>query len=876
MYPSFTPSIANGTRLGHYQIVSAIGAGGMGEVYRAVDTRLDRNVAIKVLPRSLAEDPQLRTRLEREAKSISQLSHPNICALFDVGDGYLVMELLDGESLAERLKRGPLPLEQTLRVGTEIASALHCAHSRGIIHRDLKPGNVMLTRSGAKLLDFGLAKIVSEIPENADDDSPTMDRPLTEEGTIVGTYQYMSPEQLTGGAIDSRSDIFALGVLLYEMLAGRRPFQGATRTSVVAAILDEVPAPITQVNAAVPRALEKIINSCLAKQPEDRWQNAQDIALQLKALQGENTSEGTAKAGLAPLRRRWGVPALLTALALLAVTLTAAYFLSRRSVSPSPRIELGLIPPPGLVIDDFELSPGGNMVAMLASSRGYSLTAGRESSLWVRDLATGELHAVGQSEQAQNVCWSPDGESIAFIARNGLFRVAATGGPAILIHDGLGLTLGLTWGADEVILFSRDEDGSINRIGTAAGSALTVMMKPNRTSGPIWYSWPSFLPDGRHFLYLVDRNGRDRSEIFAGSVAASDPPRRIVSGAASNSIYSGGKILYVRDHTLMGAPFDVERLATTGPARVIAAQIADTDFFHYVLTAGGGSLGYSTIDPRSRLRLVDRTGRELAAFGEPADWVSVSWSPDGSRAILEQTDAERFGGTLWMADLGRGIFSQWAAVPRSRSGIWSSDGLRVVYQNDTGVFVKRADGSENVSLSGLGKPRYVTGWNGDWLAAEVEGKTNFADVEAISLVNNQHVPVATSPALEGSATFSPDGRWIAYVADGRVLVQPFPPTGAQMEISPSRGGYPRWRGDGRELYYYDAQEQIVAVSITPGDKLVIGTPAPLFTVRLKNFKNRTPYDVSPKGDRFLLNVQDSEDRAAHIVLHWSDDPRRSL
>ena len=853
-------TITAGTRLGPYEIVAPLGAGGMGEVWRAVDTRLNRSVAIKVLPAEFAANAQWRARFEREAKSISQLSHPNICSLFDVGEGYLVMEMLEGESLADRLLRGPLPLDQVLRIGIEVASALHCAHRSGITHRDLKPGNVMLTRSGAKLLDFGLAKSGGAAATAVSGSAMTARHPLTEEGMIVGTYQYMSPEQLTGATVDSRSDVFALGALLYELISGRRAFEGKTKTSVIASILDRDPPPLSETNADAPPPLQRIVASCLAKDPEERWQSAHDVALELRALRDGIVPEA-GRAAITPMRTKLGAAAVLLALV---AAIAAGAYLSRRAEPPRAPIQLGLTPPPGREIEDFLLSPRGNSVAMIAAGD-------KRLSIWVRDLTTDALHEVPQSEEAHTLCWSPDGSSIAFLAKGSLYRVATAGGPPVLLHDGLGFTPGISWGADDTIIFASDGDNGINRIG-AAGGAWTKITTVDASRHERRHMWPSFLPDGRHFLYLADSGPLDQHFLRIGSLDPKEPSRSVLGGVASNAQYAAGEVLFVRGRTLLAQPFDAERFVISGTPRVVAEQLADTDFHHYVFSAAAdGALGYSTFDPRSRLHLLDRGGRELATFGEPADWVSVSWAPGGQRAVVERTNDERSTGRLWMADLTRGVFSQLGSPDAPAvGGNWSEDGTEVLYQTGNATRITRLDGSGGRDVPSLSARDFISSWSGDWVAAEVGSKSNFADVEAISISTGKHVAIATSAAWENVAAFSADGKWLAYKSGAEIIVQPFPPTGAEFHVSPSPGDYPRWRRDGRELYYFDHGGRLVALPIqVKGRSLEVGVAKTLFTVRPKAYKNRVPYDVSPDGQRFLINEQDSYERAAHVVLNWT-------
>jgi Tol biopolymer transport system component/predicted Ser/Thr protein kinase len=854
-------SPVSGQRLGPYEIIAPIGAGGMGEVWRARDTRLDRSVAIKMLPAAVAANAQLRARFEREAKSISQLSHPNICALYDVGDDYLVMELIDGESLADRLSRGPLPIDQALRIGIEIAAALQCAHRSGIVHRDLKPGNIMLSKSGAKLLDFGLAKSAADSSTRLSTTEATQQQPLTEEGMIVGTYYYMSPEQLTGGAADARSDIFALGAVLYEMVAGRRAFEGKTKSSVVASILDREPPPLSEINRQAPPPLARVVALCLAKDPDDRWQSAHDVALELEALRDGEALSATPT--LAP-RMRW---LRAIAVAAMIVAALAAGFLAARRLSPSPReAHLALIPPPGKTIFDFVLSPQGDLAALITFD-----TKQREA-LWIYELSTGKSREVENSEPARNPFWSPDGRWIGFLREGSLFKVAASGGAPVLIHDKLDFVLGGSWNDDNTIILALDGDQGVNRI-SASGGPLTKITNVDARLRETRHMWPSFLPDGKHFLFLADADASEDHALHVGSLDGKEPDKRILP-AISNAMYAGGYLLYGKASTLMAQPFDLKRLEVVGEPQIVGSQLADTDFHHYVFSASGaGALGFGTLDPRSRLHLVDRTGKETAVYGDPADWVSVSWSPNGRYAALERVEGDRRTGKLWLADLTRQRFNEFTTDDLSCGGIWSPDSKRLLYQasvsvHEIGTFIRGVDGGDLTKVA-LSAANYVSGWIGDWLVGEFAAKTNPADVIAVSISTGKRVPVATTAAWENDGAFSPDGRWIALNANGRIIVSPFPPSGVESVVSSTPGSHPRWRGDGRELYY-GTEKGVMAVPIdVKGSSIEAGTPQLLFPAILKEFKNRPNYDVSPDGQHFLLNMQDSYERPAHVIINWT-------
>ncbi|HSS45480.1 MAG TPA: protein kinase, partial [Thermoanaerobaculia bacterium] len=553
-------TLAAGTRLGPYEITGALGAGGMGEVYRARDTRLERTVAVKVLPSHLSASPEVRQRFEREAKTISQLSHPHICALYDVGrEGdteYLVMELLEGETLSERLAKGPLPLEQTLRYGIETADALDKAHRQGIVHRDLKPGNVMLTKSGVKLLDFGLAKAMAPpAPRGSLTALPTQ-QGLTQEGTILGTFQYMAPEQLEGKETDTRSDIFAFGAVLYEMATGRKAFSGSSQASLITAIMSSEPASISSVQPMTPPALDRVVKTCLAKDPDDRWQTAHDVMLQLKWI-----AEGGSQAGVpGPIvarrksreRLAWGMAAVAFLMALAAVS--AFLYLQDRREAPRMvrssillpeklRFDLGTVP--------VAVSPDGRRIAFAASD------AEGKKLLWVRSLDALSAQPLAGTDGACCPFWSPDGRFLGFFASGKLKKVEASGGPAQTLCDAPN-NRGGTWNRAGEIAFAPAARDPIQRVPSSGGAA-TPATKLDSSRGEISHRWPFFLPDGRHFLYFAMgafygpkavSNG-----IYVGSLDSQE--RRLLLRADSNVAYAPpGYLLFLRERTLMAQPFN--------------------------------------------------------------------------------------------------------------------------------------------------------------------------------------------------------------------------------------------------------------------------------------------------------------------------------
>ncbi|HEV2022919.1 MAG TPA: protein kinase, partial [Terriglobales bacterium] len=647
-------AIAPGTRLGPYEILAAAGAGGMGEVYRARDTRLDRTVAVKVLSTRLADRPDLQKRFEREARTISKLSHPHICTLHDVGQqegvDFLVMEYLEGETLGHRLERGPLPVEQTLKYGTEIAEALEAAHRQGITHRDLKPGNVMLTKAGAKLMDFGLAKLVEQpapvavaLWEMADAPTlPSGEKSLTEEGVIVGTFQYMAPEQLEGKEADARTDIFALGMVLYEMATGHPAFTGKTKASVIAAILSSEPKPLRDVQPITPAALDRLLRVCLAKNPDERWQSAHDIKLQLEGIRnGEEVAAPTARRA-APMWR-WIVVAVLLA----ALAGYAGGRWGRSEPTKAPVYRTALPPPAGhfYVAYDFAISPDSSRLAFTATS------ADGVTTLWVKSLATNTDQEISGTQGAVYPFWSPDGRAIGFFAEGKLKKADLATAGVQTICDAL-VGRGGSWNRDGTIVFAPHIGAALAGVSADGGVPVpaTKLHEPNES-----HRWPTFLPDGRHFLYFVDWSG-GRDGLYVGSLEAGEGVL-LSADIRGNVAFAAGHVLFVRDGTLYAQPFDTEKLRFTGDPVAIVNQDLEQD-------PGFGKVGFSASESgalvyqsrrsySSRLVWFDRSGKEMEAVGDAASY-EPRLSSDGRWLAVTLDVATNGHSRVHVVDLRRG------------------------------------------------------------------------------------------------------------------------------------------------------------------------------------------------------------------------------
>jgi serine/threonine protein kinase/dipeptidyl aminopeptidase/acylaminoacyl peptidase len=885
--------INSGSRLGPYEIVSLIGAGGMGEVWKATDTRLDRSVAIKILPASFAQNAQLKVRFEREAKAISQLNHPNICTLHDVGEqdglGYLVMELLEGESLADRLSGGALPVDEVLKRGVEIASALDRAHRAGIVHRDLKPGNIWLTKSGAKLLDFGLAKSAFDATSTSSlFDGLTQQKALTQEGTIVGTYQYMSPEQISGEAIDARSDIFAFGAVLYEMLTGSAAFRGKNRTSIVAAIISGQPQPISSIQPLTPPALERVIKTCLAKDPDDRWQTAHDVGLELDWI-----AQGGSQAGVAaPVAHRRRTRERVSWTLAIAATLAAIGFAAatfRLARKPEPVLYASINPPNGMNLNfstenvgAMTISPDGRLVTFsIADEKGTP-------ALWLRPLSENSAHRIAGTENATFPFWSPDSRFIAFFADGKMKKVDLSGAPALAICEvGTNPRRG-SWNRDGIIIFSASSLGPIAKVPASGGTAVPVTALDVK-AGETTHRWASFLPDGKHFLYTVGTHSAGtKSETNAVYVASIDShDKTLLFHARSNAAYASGHLLYVRDRILVAQPFDAKSLRFTGdPVPVVQDVHYETSFFlalfsvsdNGVLVYQGGS-GEGNVP----VSFFDRSGKVTEAVDAAAAFRGVTLSPDGRQVAEVIEDPGTGTSGIWLLDIARHVRTRFSFGPSDQtSPLWSPDGTRLVYASVTGsaanLYVK------DISGSGMPVPLVVdttvkapTSWSADgrFLAYDSNdfASKNRSDIWIVPMTGGgKPFPFLRTPSSESGATFSPDGHWISYQSDesGRpeTYIVPFPAGVGKWQVSTNGALGSHWRNDGAEIIYFAPDvSQLMAVSVeAKGKSISIGTPVPLFDPS----RSMGRVDITSDHNRILMAMTPNvrQDEPITLVTNW--------
>jgi Tol biopolymer transport system component len=854
----------------------------MGEVYRARDTRLSREVAVKVLPSQSAPTPEARERFEREARTISQLSHPHICVLHDVGrEGqteYLVMELLEGETLTDRLGRGALPLEQALRFGADIASALAAAHARGIVHRDLKPGNVMLTRAGVKLLDFGLARALASPAEVSGlTEAPTMARDLTAEGSIVGTIAYMAPEQLEGRKTDARTDIFAFGAVLYEMLTGRKAFSAGSQAALISSILTTEPPAVSSVQPITPPELDRLVKTCLSKDPAERWQSAHDVELQLRSIGGSGSvSRGEIPAVSRPRRR----PVISWAIAAAAVAVAAAVLVrgGRPRALPAATVRFAVPPPDGggfnyIVEGNFMVvSPDGSQLAYVAW--GAKDVAPR---VWLRPLSAAAARPIPGTETANSLMWSPDGRSIGFFTGDKLKRVDLAGGAPVPICDiPPGGGKAGTWGRNE-ILFTSIQGGALYRVPVSGGTPV-VLIRADKERSEIRLGWPWFLPDGERFLYL-ERDFEGHGNLML--VEPGKPPRAVAHIASFFQYLDPGFLVYSREGTLVAQRFDWKSGRVSGDPFSVADQVR---YFYSTASAAfaarDGTIAYLSQPDSSRLAWFDRNGRETAKLGASGAYLDLNFSADGRRLVFDRARPGLETYHVWSYDLERGIESpvtngiDTEAFPRLLA-----DGKTLIFSAVRGTppLLRRRDlatGKETPLTEGrraFQKPEDVSP-DGRTLVFVERTETGNFDIWALDLEGAaQPVPVLQSSFDKEPVRFSPDGRFIAFLSNesGRaeVYVMPFPGPGERVRVSDGGAGSLRWGRDGA-LYYLAGDGRLMTVPVRTAPDLRIGAPAALFTVKGRPW---TDFDLSPDGQRILAIVPeiDGNESPLNVVLNWS-------
>jgi serine/threonine protein kinase len=888
--------LSPGVRLGPYEILDAIGAGGMGEVYRARDIRLERTVAIKILPAHLSSGPVRKQRFEREAKIISSLNHPHICVLHDVGqqDGidYLVMECVEGETLARRLEKGALPLDQVLKLGTQIADALDKAHRSGVVHRDLKPANIMLTATGVKLLDFGLAKPSAPLASLATlTAAATQTTPVTEPGTIVGTFQYMSPEQVEGKELDGRSDIFSLGAVLYEMVTGRRAFQGRSQLSVASTILEKEPAPISTIKPMTPPALDHAIRRCLAKDPHERWQSARDLELELKWVADEGSRIGVQApvTSHSTMRERL----LLAALAVSALVAVAMGVLYARRAPMEARVARAYIKPMAnssfnlSSSGGFALSPDGRSLAYVAT------TSDEKSVLWIRPIDSLQAQPLAGTEGAAYPFWSPDSRSIGFFAFGKLKKIESSGGPPLTLCDAPE-GRGGTWNPEGDILFTPSVTSPIYRVSMSGGPT-TPVTTLDSSKNETTHRWPDFLPDGRHFLYLTGNlytpTENPTNAILVGSLDSQES--KLLVRTYASAIYASGHLLFLRQHALMAQPLDVKRLEFTGEARAIVEPIQEEGI------VGRGRGGFSASDnglltylegtggTDRQLVWIDRSGKRVGEVPGADAYAGPRISPDGKKIVFELNSA---GADIWSYDMGRGIKTKLtfgsASAQGNRFAVWSPDGRRIAYTSyrngKYGIFQKASDGSgvEEVLLEASDRIKFLSDWSPDGKVLTYHEGAPFGWAIWILALSGERkpYPFIHSQFSEREPTFSPNGRWLAFCSNEsseyKVYVVPFLDPAGKWQVLSGAGCTPRWRRDGKEIFYRTPDNKLMAAEVNAvGSSFTVGAVRPLFG----DHPNGAPegYDVSADGQRFVIPFEPGQPNAAiTLVINWTAELKK--
>ncbi|HLZ12306.1 MAG TPA: protein kinase [Candidatus Acidoferrum sp.] len=880
--------LVSGTKLGPYEILSPLGAGGMGEVYRARDSRLGRDVAVKVLPAATAENAQARERFEREARAVSKLNHPNICTLFDVGDEgsthFLVMEMLEGETLEQRVKRGAVPLDAALQFAQQIADALSKAHRAGIVHRDLKPSNIFLTKQGAKILDFGLAKdrtVLQADSESGQSGSPTtVVASDTAAGTILGTYPYMSPEQLEGKPADARSDIFAFGAVLYEMLTGQRAFAGRSQASVIAAILERDPRSILELMPVCPKSLHRVVRRCLAKDPDERWQSAFDLKMEIQQIAGSSAEEKDRTRSQPTLANPWLTRGLIGVALLLALAVAALLIPKRATKTP---MFSSLAPPQGTY---FEIEGDLGIPPALAPD-GSGVIFGAGGAIWYRSLRDGTERELSKGKNEVYPFWAPDSKSIGLFS-DGKLRTMDIGTGATKTLCDASNPRGGSWGSSGIILFTPTTHDIIYQIPATGGTPKPVTQLDVNLHST--HRWPFFLPDGQHFLYMAANHVKPLGEQNGVYLASLDGKmNRPLVTTPAGAQFGSGKILYVHDAKLMAQALDLRKFALSGNATTIAEGVV-TDFgvWHATFSVSGAdTLIYQTgtASGKSRLEWVDRKGKHLDFVSETDILFGPRLSKTGKQLLAAMGDP---GADIWKLDsLGQQKARLTFDNLSVSEAVWSPDETRFAYSlGQPGkrftLNVKASSGSAAPKVleetTDINSPtdwspdgryllceRFVNGSSQIWVV-DLEGKEPTHAFGATSV----------SPDLQSSGQFSPDGKWLALVSSvtgPQIFVVPFKGGGGKWQVSTDGGRWPRWRRDGRELYFVNNRNEMMAAQIAQkGEGLEVGAPERLFAFRpaLRIFRSgMINYDVAADGKKFLLDVAaDTNTRPITLVSNW--------
>ncbi|HXV68171.1 MAG TPA: protein kinase [Nitrospira sp.] len=883
----------SGTKLGPYQIADRIGAGGMGEVYRATDTRLHRSVAIKVLPDHWATDSKRRERFQREAKAVSSLNHPHICTLHDVGeqDGvyFFVMELVEGETLESRLARDRLSLGKALEYAIQIADALDKAHRKGVVHRDLKPGNIMLTKSGVKLLDFGLAKLKRDNAPNSLSQGPTVDKPLTAEGTIVGTLQYMAPEQLEGKDADAHTDVFAFGSIVYEMVTGKKAFEGKSHASLIGAILKDDPAPMSELQTMTPPVLDHIVRTCLAKDPADRWQTAHDIVKQLEWIASSPPSSAgapsTVPSSAAAAARRSTPWIAATVFFILTTVATVVYFVGTRSAPTAQPMRFTVSMPENVRLTSMLTVAGVSAAVRSVSPDGGSiLFSGVDEMtgkmmLYMRPVDSIDARPLTGTEDAMFPFWSPRSDAVAFFTDGKLKRVAVNGGEPQIICDAVisaALSGGGTWNRDDVILAYMGLEGGLYKVSARGGTPSPVT---TRAAGDVAHAWPQFLPDGNHFLYSVQTLNIGDIGIYVGSLDS--PDRKLVfKGMPTMAVYAHpDHLLFERDGALMIQGFDTRSLELTGAAVRLVDNISTSSWTYHLGGFGAGAFSASengvivyrsaTRGAPDRFLWIGRDGKEIGPVLPPGYYRDPALSPDGAMLAFARKESPTGDFDIYILELATGKETRFTLDPADDEGpSWSpGDGSAILYsssrKNDAGLYRKNANGVGDEELIYPNQSAFVPY---QWPTADT--LIYFSpdlNPQTLSLSDRKSTPlgiIGADPAV------SPDGKWLGYFAPaaGRLEVTTYPPSGTRFDVAPS-GADMHWSLEGDAIFYLNIQTgELMSVDVTPGNPPRFGSPRRVYAGPLDFFTVHS-FDLTPSEDRFIVHTPDPGGEIT-VLLNW--------
>jgi serine/threonine protein kinase len=880
-------SFVTGTQLGRYEIRSKLGAGGMGEVYLARDMEIGRDVAVKVLPSTFSSDKDRLQRFQLEARAAGALNHPNILSIYDIGkhDGapYVVSELLEGETLRSKISGSPLSQRRAIEYALQMAHGLAAAHEKGIIHRDLKPDNIFITNDGrVKILDFGLAKLTQVDGNQKQTDVPTR-RVDTDPGVVVGTVGYMSPEQLKGRSVDQRSDIFSFGAILYEMLCGRRAFHGESTAETMSAILREDPPGLSETNQQVSPALERLVNHCIEKNPEERFHSASDLAFAIEALSGSASSlDKTVPIPISTKRsftsERFIWLAVITVL--LISTVALAIFIFRRAPQEAQTIRFSISPADQSAFSGAVISPDGRrLVINTRDSSGKAL-------LWIRSLDSLVAQPLSGTEYASFPFWSPDSRSIGFFAGAKLRRIDVSGGPPQTICDA-GLGSGGTWNRDGVIIFSPDTGSCLYRV-QANGGVATQITTMDESRQEVAHKYPQFLPDGKHYLYLAQSTQIENNSICVGALDSKER-QRILKTTVQAAFMSPGYIFFLRDRTLMAQPFEPNKLQLMDEPVLVAEQVGLNrvlGFANFSVSDTGVLTYMSASNTGGQPTLYDRTGKPLSSIGPPNEYFNISLSPDEKRVAAATLSSQNGSRDVWLVDIARGTPTRFTFDPAEDfAPIWSPDGTRIVFVSDRegngNLYQKSASGAGNEELVLKTNERK---WPGDWsrdgrfLVYTVLSQNTKHDLSILPMTGEKKpFPFVQSPANEDHGRFSPDGHFIAYSSDesGRyeVYVQTFPVSGGKWLISRDGGAQPRWRKDGKEIFFIAPDRKMMTADVKlEGSTCEAGIPKALFQTQIISYPNpRNAYEVSADGQRFLIitPLQENISTPITVVANWN-------